>query len=155
MIYDKLENAPLYYGVHPNFEKAMRFVSTLNCDALPIGPYATGDEDFTIEVLEYTPESKYGESATAMANRVCAHRDRGEVWVQLTSSEQLKLAPVEECESVYYDKEQDFEELKAFTHTVFPMIKGFFVALLPSDGHNHEPIGKGSFNRKLDIFFRM
>lgn len=43
MILDRLENAPLYFPIHKNFQRAFEFIQEHQKDGLPTGRYEIGN----------------------------------------------------------------------------------------------------------------
>ena len=53
MIYDKLENAPFYYALHPLFPKAFEALQQMDWNQLPFGRHDIVGDDIFINLAEY------------------------------------------------------------------------------------------------------
>ncbi len=58
MIFDNVKNCEMYYGVHPNFEKAFAFIQKAFEENLPVGKYEIDDKEVFASVQEYTSKLK-------------------------------------------------------------------------------------------------
>lgn len=54
MVFDKLENCKLYYGMNEKFEKAFDFIKKAVDENLPVGKYEIDGTELYASVAEYT-----------------------------------------------------------------------------------------------------
>lgn len=134
MIYDKWENAAAYYGIAPSFERGIKFMLAQPLQSMEEGVYPTGDPTFTFEIKRYTstPES---------VSNIWSHHRYGEIWILLEGEEVTKISREQDCEIIEpYDEKKDLAVCRGVAHTVFPIAKDHFVAVMPGEGHGHAPI---------------
>ena len=58
MIFDHIENAENYYGVHKNFKKAFEFIKKALKEDLPEGKYEISGEELFASVQEYNTKKE-------------------------------------------------------------------------------------------------
>ncbi|MBE7044099.1 MAG: DUF386 domain-containing protein [Ruminococcaceae bacterium] len=58
MIFDKLEQSSLYYGVHERFEAAFAFIKKAEEENLPVGKYELDGKNLYAIVQEYTTKAE-------------------------------------------------------------------------------------------------
>lgn len=128
MIYDKLENASLYYALHPRFERAFEALQNLDWGQLECGRHDIDGNDIFVNLAEYKtmlPDQGTWE----------AHRRYIDIQLIIHGEEQMEHAfndtlQVKEA----YDSSKDVEfytgkgQLITFTESTFAIY-------FPHDGH--------------------
>ncbi len=134
MIYDTLENASLY-PLGPAFEKAVRFVRTLNADS-PLGRQEIDGKNMYANVMEYDAEF-------SVPPKYEVHRRYVDLQAVITGSEtvftrmsaglpvQTPYNPEADCEFLLSDGKAAEVNVQLFP--------GYFTLLFPNDAH----MGKG------------
>ena len=149
MIYDHISQIEQYVNLHPNFAGALAYLQTQDYKNMPVGHYDTGDPNITFEIKEYrtTPE---------IAEKLVAHRQYCEIWIQLCSCEIGKFAFTEQCQVITpYQAETDALTCKSAAHRMIHLAEDEFVLLMPSDAHSHEIVGNNTVVKKAILRFRL
>lgn len=114
MIIDKIENCNLYYGAHPNFEKAFDFIKKALAENLPVGKYELDGKDLFASVQEYNPKEEQAARYEGHEKYIdIQYIASGEEYVEVTDIS--KTSPITE-----YNAEKDVQ----FYETCKPVWKG-------------------------------
>lgn len=132
MIFDKLENLPLYAESFPNAEKVIAFLE--KCVAAPPAPgkYELDGKKLFVNVQEYAPK-------VFAPDKLEYHRKYIDIQLLLAGAEDLYYAPLDGLDAVMpYNAEKDcgFDRLPApGDATKVALRPGNFVLLFPEEGH--------------------
>jgi len=127
MIIDRIENARLYYAVHPKFEQAFNYVRQIDVHTIAAGRYEIeGDAMYAI-VQEYDTKVKE-------EGKWEAHRRYIDLQYVVRGAEGIGYANIHHLQQGEYDPAKDF--LPLFGEGDQVIVKsGCFVLLLPEDAH--------------------
>ena len=132
MIFDKIENLPLYAGIIPGADKVIRFLAECAKKAPETGKHELDGKKLFVNVQEYAPKTFNGD-------KLEYHRDYIDIQLLLSGSETLYYAPLDGLETVMpYTPEKDcgFSRLPApGAGTPVALRPGNFVVLFPEEGH--------------------
>jgi len=98
MIIDRIENARLYYAVHPKFEQAFNYVRQIDVHTIAAGRYEIeGDAMYAI-VQEYDTKSKKRENgkpiaATSTYNMLSEAQKRSGMPISITCNRESMIPP--------------------------------------------------------------
>jgi len=127
MILDRINNAPLYYTVHPAFQRAFEYIQRLDVDAIPAGRYNLDGDFMYALVQEYNTKLKeqgFWES----------HRRYIDLQYIVQGSEGIEYANIHHLQQGQYDPNKDF--LPHHGNGDFLTLQsGSFVLLFPEDAH--------------------
>ena len=128
MIYDKFNNAKLYYAAFPALESAISFAQGFD-RSQPDGKYEINARCFAI-VSSYQTERPAD-------RKFEAHRKYIDVQILLAGQERLEFIPAEFGKTVdKYDPQTDLEFFSTdHTPSAVSLSEGEFVLLLPEDLH--------------------
>lgn len=148
MIIDRIENCEKYASLGPRFAQAFQLLRTTDYSTYEVGKYEVDSQNLYYLIQEY--QSKPFESA-----KIEAHRKYADIQVVLQGCEYIGYADLSALQPGEYNEEKDF-------HQVFGKIDmvtvraGFFMILLPNDGHmpgvridESEPVKKVVFKVRL------
>jgi YhcH/YjgK/YiaL family protein len=127
MIIDRIENAHLYYSVHPRFKQAFEHILQPNADTIPVGRYEIEGTSLFALVQEYNTKSKeqsFWES----------HRRYIDLQYVAQGVEGMGYANINTLQQGEYDTARDFLPLQG-AGDVVTLRSGSFVLLFPEDGH--------------------
>ena len=127
MIIDHIDNAHLYYGLGPRFERALRYLAETDLVGTAPERYDLEDDDLFALVQEY-------QSKPRAEGFWEAHRQYADVQFVVSGTEQIGYAPIAALEAGEYDEDKDFLKLDGQGAFV-EMGPGFFMILFPQDGH--------------------
>jgi len=134
MIYDTLEKAS-FYPLGPAFEKAVRFVRSLNADS-PLGRQELDGKNMYATVMEYDTEF-------SVPPKYEVHRRYVDLQAVIAGSETVfTRMPAGLPVKTPYDPEKDCEFLQPDGKSAevnAPLFPGYFTLLFPHDAH----MGKG------------
>jgi YhcH/YjgK/YiaL family protein len=130
MIIDRIENAPLYFGIHPRFGKAFEFVQGRSSNELKEGRHEIDGKD--IYALAAFPEGAGRGKA-----KLEAHRKYIDIQISLKGEDVIGWRPKEECRVVAekYDAGKDLEFFSDVPASWFGVKPGHFVIFFPGDAH--------------------
>ncbi|MBU2101858.1 MAG: YhcH/YjgK/YiaL family protein [Candidatus Omnitrophota bacterium] len=130
MIVDRLENAEMYLGLHPAFEKAFEFLRRAGLSAYADGRYEI--EDGRIFVLVSSNEPK-GKGKVLLE----AHRKYLDIQVSLDTLDCIGYKPLSDCRHCAqgYDAARDCEFFSDAVVSWFELDRGSFAVFFPSDAH--------------------
>lgn len=129
MIVDKLENAERYFGIHPSFASAFRFLRE-HANGLPDGRH------------EIDGKRLYAISATSTGRgrteaRLEYHRRYIDIQFSVTGTDCIGWRPTSDCTEVEqsFDPEQDCGLLADEPLFWVPVPPGVFTVFFPEDAH--------------------
>lgn len=125
MIIDKIENAKLYYPLHPKFKSAF--------EVLIKGEFALGKN-----IIDNDLYVNYEEYATYPINerRFEAHKNYIDIQFVVEGQEKMGVCDISETEILEnYDKERDVMFLSAKNPNFINVKKGYFIIFYPNDAH--------------------
>ena len=132
MIYDKLENLPLYAKSFPGADKVIAFLEECAAKTPAPGKYELDGKRLFVNVQEYAPKVFNPE-------KLEYHRNYIDIQLLLTGAEALYYAPLDGLDTVMpYNAEKDcgFSRLPAPEEgTKIALRPGNFVLLFPEEGH--------------------
>lgn len=128
MIFDNIENAPLYYKMHPLFQKAFEYLTTNDFNTIENGVYEVDDKNILAIVNSYHTEpveQRFWEG----------HKKYIDIQLMVKGTENMAHAPVQFAKVIQpYDEEKDFIKYEAKgQETTVPA--GYFTIFYPSDVH--------------------
>ena len=132
MIIDTLANAKKYYCVHPLFEKAFAYISSVDLAAMEPGKYGIeGDQ------LRAIFSNKQGMSAAESILKFECHDQHIDIQLCISGRETIGWKPRESCHAQKgeYNAEKDVLFYNDAPDTYFGLTDGQFVILFPEDVH--------------------
>lgn len=126
MIIDRIENAALYYPLHPKFKQAFDYIAQIDIHTLPVGRHDIDDGMYVL-VQEYTTKQK-GEGKWE------AHRRYIDLQYVVQGVEGMGYANIHHLQQGEYIPEKDFLPLFGEGNQV-ELKSGCFVLLFPEDAH--------------------
>lgn len=126
MIIDRIENAALYYPLHPRFKQAFDYIAQIDIHTLPVGRHDIDDGMYVL-VQEYTTKQK-GEGKWE------AHRRYIDLQYVVQGVEGMGYANIHDLEQGEYVPEKDFLPLFGEGEQI-ALKSGYFVLLFPKDAH--------------------
>jgi len=128
MITDHISNAHLY-PLNPRFEKAFKFLSRCDLDALPVGRHDIDGD--TVFALVQTYDTR-----PPLPHRLETHRKYIDVQFLVSGHENIALASLEELTVTEpYDATKDATFYLADTATEIPLNALHFMILFPHEAH--------------------
>ena len=127
MIIDRIENAHLYYAVHPRFKQAFEYFKQIDIDTIPSGKYEIDGETMYVLVQEYNTKLKE-------QGLWEAHRRYIDLQYVVKGAEGIGYANIHHLKQGEYDAGKDFLPLHG-DGDLITVRSGNFVLLLPEDGH--------------------
>ena len=132
MIYDKIENLPLYAKSFPGADKVIAFLKECAAKTPAVGKHELDGKKLFVNVQEYAPKVFNPE-------KLEYHLDYIDIQLLLSGAEKLYYAPLDGLDTVMpYNPEKDcgFARLPApEAGTAIPLVPGNFVLLFPEEGH--------------------
>jgi len=128
MIFDKLENAQIYYALNNNFKTAFEFLKNTDLKNQECGQY-TINEDIFYNLQEYN---------TKEIAPFEAHREHIDIQFVIKGEEKMGFSHLENfTPSSEYNKEKDviFGEIKNSSESFVVVQEGFFTIFTPEDAH--------------------
>jgi YhcH/YjgK/YiaL family protein len=126
MIIDRIENAALYYSIHPKFKLAFERAIRMNAEAAPAGRHEL-DENMYALVQEYNTKLKE-------EGKWEAHRRYIDLQYVVQGAEGMGYANIHHLQQGEYDASKDFLPLFGEGDQV-KLKSGCFVLLFPEDAH--------------------
>ena len=127
MIIDRIDNAHLYFGIHPGFKRAFDYISQIDVNAIPAGRYEIDGEAMYTMVQEYNTKSKD-------EGKWEAHRRYIDLQYIVRGAENIGYANINHLQQGDYNVAKDFLPLDG-DGNFFTLQNGCFVLLLPEDAH--------------------
>lgn len=132
MIFDKIENASLYFGIHKNFKKAFEFILNNDLKNIETGKHELGEGLFANvqELCTKNPDEAKFE----------AHRKYIDIQYVISGKERMDCALLDNFSTeIEYDDEADVEFLKLNQNSPSPCVlnvsEGQFAIFYPQDCH--------------------
>jgi YhcH/YjgK/YiaL family protein len=126
MIIDRIENAALYYPLHPKFKQAFDYIAQIDVHNIPAGRHDI-DNGMYVLVQEYTTKQK-GEGKWE------AHRRYIDLQYVVQGAEGMGYANIHHLQQGEYDAAKDFLPLFG-EGDLINLKSGCFVLLFPEDAH--------------------
>ncbi len=126
MIIDRIENAALYYPLHPKFKQAFDYIAQINIHTLPAGKHEI-DNSMYVLVQEYTTKPK-------VEGKWEAHRLYIDLQYVVQGAEGMGYANIHDLRQDEYIPEKDFLPLFGEGQQI-ELRNGYFVLLFPRDAH--------------------
>lgn len=126
MIYDKIENLKLYFGMNPNFEAIAKFVAENDMKTLECGSYEVA-EGVKVGISEYEPGT---------GGDFEAHRDYHDLQYAICGEEAIDVLPIDFAkDSTGYKPDIEFFTAQTAPATRVALTEGTFAFLAPADTH--------------------
>ncbi len=126
MIIDRIENAALYYPLHPKFKQAFDYVNSINVYSIPVGRHEIDNKMYVL-VQEYTTKLKE-------QGKWEAHRRYIDLQYVVQGAEGMGYANIHDLRQDEYIPEKDFLPLFGEGQQI-ELRSGYFVLLFPGDAH--------------------
>ena len=127
MIIDRIENAALYFPLHPKFKQAFEHIAQLDIHKTPAGRYEVDGDAMYVLVQEYDTKLKE-------AGKWEAHRRYIDLQYVVRGAEGMGYANIHHLQQGEYEAAKDF--LPLFGEGDLVKLKsGCFVLLFPEDAH--------------------
>lgn len=142
MIIDRIENAAIYFPLHPRFKQAFEYLSQIDVLSIPVGRHEVDGASMYALVQEYTTKPK-------SEGKWEAHRRYIDLQYVVQGAEGMGYANIRHLEQGEYVPEKDFLPLYGEGDQV-NLQKGCFVLLFPEDAHMpNMALGKPAPARKI------
>ena len=143
MIIDRIENAALYYPLHPKFKQAFDYIAQINIHTLPAGRHEI-DNSMYVLVQEYTTKTKE-------EGKWEAHRRYIDLQYVVQGAEGMGYTNIHHLRQGEYIPEKDFLPLFGEGEQI-ALRSGYFVLLFPKDAHMPSmALGESKPARKIVI----
>lgn len=150
MIFDKLKNAHLYYGLSPLFEKGLRYLQETDLLAMETGKYLIEGEDLFILIKRY-------DSFPLAECKLENHHNYADIQLVVSGKEYFCYAPVDKLLLKESKPENDVYYFDGQCDPI-TLTGDLFALVLPDDGHmperaineQSEPIVKAVVKVKLN-----
>ena len=107
MIIDKIENCALYYGAHPNFEKAFAFIKRAVAENLAVGKYELDGKNLFASVQEYNTKEE-------QAARFEGHEKYIDIQYIVSGAEYVEVTDIAKAQPITeYNEEKDVQFYQA------------------------------------------
>jgi len=104
MIFDKLENAHIYYGIHKNMEKGFKFIEEAIKNNLPAGKYEIDGKEIFASIQEYENCPNFEEK------KFEGHKNYIDIQFIVSGSEYMQVCHISDVETkIPYNEEKDVE----------------------------------------------
>lgn len=127
MIFDQLDNFPLYLSLHPHFADTWAFLKTHEADALVPGRYEVNAGGAFALVSEYA-------TRPLAESFIECHRRYIDIQLLTRGAEAVGVCSRAACRELPYDAEKDFLKLVGPTDRL-TLRPGSFAVFFPDDGH--------------------
>jgi YhcH/YjgK/YiaL family protein len=127
MIFDRIENAALYYPIHTRFERAFEHIRQMDVENIPAGRYELDGENMYVLVQEYNTRLKE-------ESKWEAHRRYIDLQYVVRGAEGMGYANIHHLQQGEYDAAKDFLPLFG-EGDLINLKSGCFVLLFPEDAH--------------------
>lgn len=130
MILDKLVNAGRYYGLHPGFEEAFKFLSRGDLADLPDAKYEINGSRVYATIFD-------GLGKGRKAVKLEAHRKYVDIHYAIAGFDEIGWNPIQECASKEggYDEKKDYQIYADVPKIWVPHCPGTFIIFFPEDAH--------------------
>jgi YhcH/YjgK/YiaL family protein len=127
MIIDALHNYRMYLSLHPEFQKAFRFLLRKELITIPCGKYAIGRKGTYAIVQEYKTK-KPSEGV------IECHRKYIDIQFIVKGAELIGVCNKANCKAARYEPKRDFQRLEGKSDFI-TLRAGHFAIFMPHDGH--------------------
>ncbi len=127
MIIDRIENAALYYPLHPKFKQAFDYIAQIDIHTLPVGRHDLDGDAMYVLVQEY--DTKLRE-----AGKWEAHRHYIDLQYVVQGAEGMGYANIHHLQQGEYLPEKDFLPLFGEGEQI-ALRSGYFVLFFLEDAH--------------------
>lgn len=127
MIIDRINNASLYYTIHPKFKEAFEYIASIDTATIPAGRYEIDGTAMYVLVQEYNTKLKE-------AGKWEAHRRYIDLQYVEQGAEGMGYANIHDLQQGEYILEKDFLPLFGEGEQI-ALKRGYFVLLFPEDAH--------------------
>ena len=127
MIIDRIENAALYYPLHPKFKQVFDYIAQIAIHTLPAGRHEVDGDAMYALVQEYDTKLKE-------AGKWEAHRRYIDLQYVVQGAEGMGYANIHDLRQDEYIPEKDFLPLFGEGQQI-ELRSGYFVLLFPEDAH--------------------
>jgi biofilm protein TabA len=143
MIIDRIENATLYYPLHPKFKQAFDYVNSIDVYSIPVGRHEIDNKMYVL-VQEYTTKLKE-------QGKWEAHRRYIDLQYVVQGAEGIGYANIHHLRQDEYVAEKDFLPLFGEGQQI-ELRSGYFVLLFPEDAHKPSmALGESQPARKIVV----
>jgi biofilm protein TabA len=127
MVFDRLDNFPLYLPLHAHFTDVWAFLKGNDPDNLPAGRYDINDRGAFALVSEYV-------TRPPAESFIECHRKYIDIQLLTRGAEAVGVCSRTACLELPYDAEKDFLKLEGQTDRL-TLRSGYFAVFFPDDGH--------------------
>lgn len=127
MIIDRINNASLYYTIHPKFKSAFDYTASIDTATIPAGRYEIDGSAMYALVQEYNTKLKED-------GKWEAHRRYIDLQYVVQGAEGIGYANIHHLKQREYEADKDFLPLFG-DGDVVTVSSGNFVLLFPEDAH--------------------
>jgi YhcH/YjgK/YiaL family protein len=127
MIFDRLDNFPLYLPLHPHFAEVWAFLKESDPDSLPPGRHEVNTRGAFVLVSEYV-------TRPLAESFIECHRNYIDIQLLTRGAEAVGICFRSACRELPYDAEKDFLKLEGPTDRL-TLNLGSFAVFFPDDGH--------------------
>lgn len=147
MILDCLNRISDYRGIHPNLDRAIETLSSMDLHQLPDGRLDLFEDDLFVNIMPVQ---------LSLTNNWEAHREYIDLQIVLKNTEYMDYAPLEKISGFTpYDATRDIQQSKdPFPGTRLVVETGMFALFFPEDAHR-PGIGNGQGRKavfKIKVF---
>ena len=142
MVIDKIENASLYYSLHPKLKQAFDYIAQIDIHSISVGKHEVDGDAMYVLVQEYDTKLKE-------AGKWEAHHLYIDLQYVVQGAEGMGYANIHDLQQGEYIPEEDFLPLFGDGQQI-ELRSGYFVLLFPEDAHMPGmAIGKPASVRKI------
>jgi YhcH/YjgK/YiaL family protein len=127
MIFDRLDNFPLYLPLHSHFADVWAFLKKGSPDTLPPGRHDVNDRGAFALVSEYV-------TRPVAESFIECHRNYIDIQLLTRGAEAVGICCRSACRELPYNAEKDFLKLEGPTDRI-TLKPGSFAVFFPDDGH--------------------
>ncbi len=127
MVFDRLENFPLYLPLHAHFVDVWAFLKGNDPDNLPSGRHDINDRGAFALVSEYV-------TRPPAESFIECHRKYIDIQTLTRGAEAVGVCSRAACLELPYDADKDFLKLEGQTDRL-TLRSGYFAIFFPDDGH--------------------
>ena len=127
MIIDRINNASLYYTIHPKFKEAFEYIASIDTATIPAGRYEIDGTAMYVLVQEYNTKLKED-------GKWEAHRRYIDLQYVVQGAEGIGYANIHHLKQGEYEADKDFLPLFGDGNMI-SVASGSFVLLFPEDAH--------------------
>ena len=129
MILDKISNATLYNGLHPDFEKVFRFIKENDLATIELGKHSIDDDQVFVVVMEY-------DTQTTEECKAETHKKYIDIQYMIEGAEHIGVKSLhDEIPTTPYNQEGDFMFYTLENLPTIQLHKEHFAIFYPDDIH--------------------